>query len=187
MVTRRFHGPEEKLFTITSRLVREDIPRGRASQQVSIPGLLALLLLTVPLASCASNGLGTPSGRPEVVVPGTPVEQVKDALIAGMMDSGYSIREVSDHKLVFGREGHFDKNLFFGSTYDPTTELQVSYDVFETYEGVRVMAAMHAVTNPGRDFERRSDLSNSKEAREFQSWLEERRDELVARSGYSPH
>lgn len=149
-------------------------------------GLLALLLITFPIAGCATAKLATPSGRPEVVVPGTPIERVKDALIAGMVDSGYSIRETSDYKLVFAREGNLAMNLFFGSRYDPTTEWQVAYDVFETSEGVRVLASMYAVTNPGSAFEKRSDLTDHKDAHEYQSALERMRDKLIAEGNHSP-
>lgn len=114
----------------------------------------------------------TPSGRPEVVIPGTTKKSVVDALASQMIAQGYSVGRIDDYRAQFEKPGGFWLDLLAGSRFNSSAVWRVSYSVLDTQEGVRVLAEMGAVTNPGSGFEKVTEIKGGKNAAAIQSILE---------------
>lgn len=156
-------------------------------------GLLMVLVLSAGCASSgtpASRGWGisepnrkastpvrstttsTPSGKPEVLIPGSSKKSVTDALVNQMIAQGYSIGKIDDYKAQFEKPGGFWLDLLAGSRFNSTAVWRISYSLVETEGGVRVLADMGAVTNPGSGFERITVIKGGKNAAAVQSILD---------------
>ena len=153
--------------------------------------LLRLWPLVLVLAACAPvQRLQTPSGRPEITISGATKKQVLDLLVAEMLASGAQIKQVNEYGAVFGkRDDSFAGALLFGSRYDSTPEMRITFNVVETPGATRVFCNAAMVTNPGSAFERVTDVTGGKTANDVQAMLERLRARLeppAARTSPSP-
>jgi len=96
-----------------------------------------------------------PSRRPEITVTGTDSKLVGLKLTEEMRTFGYSIREQSDHSIVFEKQITDPKvAVLFGWRYDMHPRSRVSYMFLEQDGTVRVVADLKVITNPDSRFER---------------------------------
>ena len=132
------------------------------------------------LTGCATTPqLKTASGKPEVTIPNTTKKVIFDALTNAMIQQGYEIRNINDYSAVYGkRTNSILASMLLGSQYDSTPEARVAYTIVDTSEGVRVVATLQMITNPGSAFERVTDFSQQPDAQSWQSFLENLRDLL---------
>ena len=133
-------------------------------------GFIAFFML---LSGCATvQPLGTPTGKPEVTIPNVTKKEVVDALTNQMLSWGYHVKAVTDYNAVYGkRTESMAAAIFLGSRYDAIPEARISYATVETDIGVRVVATLEMITNPGSAFERVTDLSQGKDAHNIQNML----------------
>lgn len=127
------------------------------------------------IAGCAHmRPLSTPSGKPEVTVKNSTKKEVVDAIVNMMVGAGFEIKDISDYHAVFGKlSNSLGDALLYGSNYDSTPEYRVKYSFTETEMGVRVLAAITVITNPGSAFERATDRTVGKDAHDMQKMLEQ--------------
>jgi hypothetical protein len=114
----------------------------------------------------------TSSGRPEVIIAGTTKKAVVDALANQMIARGYSVGQIDDYHAQFEKPGGFWLDLLLGSRFNSSAIWRVSYTLLDTQEGVRVMAEMGGVTNPGSGFEKVTEIKGGKNAAAIQSILD---------------
>ena len=108
------------------------------------------------ITGCAISGRdNTPNRRPEITVTGTDSKLIGLKLTDEMHNFGYSIREQSDHSIVFEKQ-ITDPNVAtrLGWRYDMYPRSRVSYTLLEQDGTVRVVADLKVITNPGSRFER---------------------------------
>lgn len=137
---------------------------------------LAIFLGVSLIAACAAppqQRLSTPSGNPETIFPNTTRKAVIDQIVASKLEKGMQVKTVSDYSVVVGKkvDNNFMASFLYGSRYDSTPEVRLTYNVVEVAGGVRVFSRMEIVTNPGSAFERVSDLT-SQYAAQLQAELE---------------
>ena len=125
-----------------------------------------MLVAMVMAAGCvAPVQHNTASGKPEVTVSTNDVGAVKAALVSEMIDRGYGITSEGDHRLVFDRAADsFLAGVLFGSSYDSTPNTRISYTLVPTSDGVRVVADLAVVTNPGSAFEKRMEMNHHQDS-----------------------
>lgn len=142
--------------------------------------IISTLLFCIILTACANmpQSLPTPTGRPEVVVKTTSITEVKNAITNMALNWGYYARNVSDYSAVYEkRDESIGAAMLLGSKYDSTPVWRITFNYVAVNGDVRVVANIHAVTNPGSAFERVMDLStSSKDANSVQRALEQMRD-----------
>jgi hypothetical protein len=120
---------------------------------VFVSGILAL-----SLSACATvNRFPTPSGKPEATFPGVTKNKVVEALTNEMSGQGYKVIAAGEEKAVFSRTAG-------GGEYDVKKETLVSFAVTETDDGIRVVATVERVIDPGGIYETVTDISQGKEA-----------------------
>jgi hypothetical protein len=132
---------------------------------------LTVILL---LAGCATAPpLQTPSQRPEVTISGATKKEILDVLVTEMLASGAQIKQMNDYSVVFGKQdSSLGGALLYGSKYDSTPEMRITYNMVETGNAIRVFCNAAMVTNPGSGFERVNDVTGGKLAHEIQAMLE---------------
>lgn len=134
------------------------------------------LFLSVSLfvsACVAQQPLGTASGKPEVILPHLNRQQARDHLVNDMIGNGYELKRSDEYALVFGkRTNSAAAAMLFGSRYDSTPEERVIVNTLDTQGGVRLIFTLQIVTNPGSAFERVTDNSRGKAARDLQQILD---------------
>lgn len=142
---------------------------------LSVRTLLIGFFIAV-LVGCATPAqrLATPSGNPEIVIPNTTRKAVIDKIIAAKLEKGMQVKSVNDYGVVVGKkvDGSFMASFLYGSRYDSTPEVRITYNVVETAGGVRVFSRTEMITNPGSAYERTSDVTQSLSS-QMQSELEQ--------------
>ena len=141
--------------------------------RISVAALSGVFLLSLVLGCAHMRPLSTPSGKPEVTIKNSTKKEVVDAIVNMMVGSGFEIKDISDYHAVFGKLSRsLGDALLYGSNYDATPEYRVKYSFTETGDGIRVLAAVSVITNPGSAFERVTDRTRGKDAHDMQSMLE---------------
>lgn len=151
-------------------------------RRCSAVGLIFIWLAS--LTGCATApSLNTPTGRPEVVFENTTVEEVKNLVTNAAISWGYSAKSVTDYVAVYEkRSDNAMTSALLGSRYDSTPVWRVTFSYVSLTNAVRVVADIHAVTNPGSAFERITDFSrNSQDANNVQRFLENAKEEIATR------
>lgn len=135
--------------------------------------LLALCVAVMTLTACATPiQHNTASRKVEATIRGVSKSTVKDRIIDGMVNKGYSVTRSDDAVISFDRPT--DDVLaaaFLGSRYDGTPNARITFNLIQTKGAVRVVVDCAAVTNPGSAFERKTPLNNSPETAKIQNWL----------------
>ena len=125
---------------------------------------ISALLIAFSLAGCGTPRppLGTPSGNPEVLIPGVTRKQVADRIVDQMTGKGLTIRSVSEYKIVAGKKADqdFAARLLFGSRYDSVPEYRMNFTLIDQSGTVKVYGRVEIVTNPGSAFERVNDMTD---------------------------
>ncbi len=136
--------------------------------------LLRVCFVVFLLAGCVPlQPLQTPSGRPEVTISGVTKKQVLDLLVTEMLANGVQVKQVNEYGAVFGKpDDSFTGALLFGSRYDSTPEMRLTFNVVELSDAIRVFCNAAMVTNPGSAFERVRDLTGGRTAKDAQAMLE---------------
>lgn len=132
-----------------------------------------LLLTMALLGGCAmAKPLPTASGKPEVII-SAPRAEIMSNLTSLMVGRGYTPKMLTDYMAIFGKPSESAlANIFYGSRYDGTPELRVIYSLFEVKDGLRIVAILQIVANPGSAFERIEDMSGSAAAPAIQERLD---------------
>jgi uncharacterized protein YceK len=135
--------------------------------------LILLFLMPLVLTGCATPIThDTPSGKVEVTINGVQKSAVKDELINGMVNKGYTVTRSDDALLVFDRPIQNSAAAFmFSSDFSANPTTRTSYNLIQTGKSVRVVADFAAITNPGSGFEKRTDLNAIPETRLMQDFL----------------
>jgi hypothetical protein len=118
---------------------------------------LILLGLAVLLNGCATP-MQTASGRPEVMIKGTP-SQVRAGVINHFVDKGWQLRDGNELTILLVRDAGIVSDVFFGSQWDPRTIDQVRITFVPMEENVRVLGSLALVTNRGGAFQREHELN----------------------------
>lgn len=123
--------------------------------------VINLALVCLLAVSCAPvKPLATPSGRPEVTITGATKKQILDVLVENLVGQGMELRRLDDYTAVFGkRDSSFGSAVLFGSRYDSTPEMRVTFTLVDVAGAVRVYCNAAMVTNPGSAHERISDAT----------------------------
>ena len=118
-------------------------------------------LILVLITGCATvKYLNTPSGKPEVIIPDASKSEIADQITNAMLSWDFQLQKRDENILVFAkRDQRLGSSLLFGSRYDSTPEWRFIYNIVDHPEGIRVIANITAITNPGSAFERVTDLS----------------------------
>lgn len=133
---------------------------------------LWIVALCAAIAGCQTVQLSTPSQRPEVTV-AAPAATVRPILIGEMINHGFRISQDTAYALVMERASQdLMTNVLLGSQWNPTVNARISFAITELDGQTRVVADIFAVTNPGTAFEQLTPFNNSKDAVDFQFFLE---------------
>jgi len=118
-----------------------------------------------------------------VIFENTTVSEVKDLVTNAAISWGYSAKSVTDYVAVYEkRSDNALASALLGSQYDSTPVWRVTFNYVSLANAVRVVADIHAVTNPGSAFERITDFSrNSQDANNVQKFLENAKEEMATR------
>lgn len=124
-------------------------------------GSVWTLALVLVVAGCAPiQPLPTPSGRPEITIPGVARKQVVDVLVADLLSHGLQVRKVDEYSAVFAkRDDSFGAAVVYGSRYNATPEARITFNFVEVGGAVRVFCSAAMVTNPGSGHERINDVT----------------------------
>lgn len=119
------------------------------------------ILIFVLITGCATvKHLNTPTGKPEVIIPDASKSEIADQITNAMLSWDFQLQKRDENILVFAkRDQRLGTSLLFGSRYDSTPEWRFIYNIVDHSEGIRVIANIAAITNPGSAFERVTDLS----------------------------
>lgn len=136
--------------------------------------LFILLMAILVVSGCATvPPLQTPSQRPEVTISGSTKKEIFDILVNEMLASGAQIKQMNDYSVVFAkRDTSLGGSILYGSRYDSTPEMRITYNLVEINGATRVFCNAAMVTNPGSGFERVNDVTGGKLAYEIQAMLE---------------
>lgn len=134
--------------------------------------LLLASMLAGTLAACQAVRHDTASGRPEVTI-AADKEAVRAVLIDAMIDRGFLIVDDTPYRLVMDRSSdNALANALLGSRWNPTVHARAAMSLTETAGATRIVASLDVVTNPGTAYERLTPFSNSRDAAEFQTFLQ---------------
>ena len=123
--------------------------------------IIIVMLFSIVIFGCVTvQPLNTISGKPEVIINIEDKEKIKDSLVNSMMNEGFYLKTTNEYNLVFGKiSNDIATSLLYGSRYDTSPELIVSFSIVKVNNGYRLIATLNVITNPGSAFERVTDLS----------------------------
>ncbi len=130
--------------------------------------LFALFLaLAGAISGCATVDRGqtradTPSGLPELLFQRASKRDVISKIVASRVAAGMRPKAVTDSMVVVAKlaDGDFLASFLYGSRYDSTPELRVTYTITESTAGVMVYSRAEVVTNPNSAYERPNDITH---------------------------
>jgi len=131
-----------------------------------------LLAIAVILAGCSTPSAGTATGKPDVMISGTP-EAAKVAIMNKMVDLGFLVTKQDGALITAERENKgIMVNALFGSKFDPSTWLRHRFAIVDQSKGkTRVTDSVFLVRNRGSGFEKETELPAA--YRDVQVMLEE--------------
>ena|SRR2546426_4082067 len=93
----------------------------------------------------------SPSGRPEVIVPGATKKQVMDALTLRLASSGWNVTQINDYQAIYDTDAKGAVGFLSGVVYGQATKplYRLTAQFLETQTGVRLIGNLELVTNPG--------------------------------------
>jgi membrane-associated protease RseP (regulator of RpoE activity) len=141
--------------------------------------ILIAICMVIFFAGCATiKPLNTTTGKPEIIITDTAKKDISDAIVNTMLSWDFQLQKRDDYILVFGKKNtNIASSVLLGSRYDAVPEWRFTYNLVDYADGVRIIANIAAVTNPGSAFERITDFSKgSQDAQNIQSFLENLKD-----------
>jgi len=136
------------------------------------------------ISGCATvKPLNTPTGKPEVIIPEASKAEIADQITNDMLSWNFQLQKRDENILVFSkRDRTLGSSLLFGSKYDRTPEWRFIYNIVDHPEGIRVIANIAAISNPGSAFERVTDFSRgSKDSENVYLLLTQIRENFICR------
>jgi hypothetical protein len=119
------------------------------------------ILLAAALSGCAT----VPAARPEVSILGAQAPKVINVIIERNMARGNRLVAQFPSSVTFARRTEdFTTALLYGSKYDSTPEMRVTYTLVESGDGLKVFATAAMVTNPQSAYERHRDVTSGASA-----------------------
>lgn|GEM_PF-2903681 len=137
----------------------------------AIRGLVFVLLLVL-FFGCLKKVeyVDTNSGRPEVTIRKGSKASLLENLVMAMRRKGYEVKLVKAPIVEFAKRT---------KTRGGAQEGRVRFKLAKTAFGMRIMASVYRISNPGRSNEKITDISkDSKDARGLQGMLERIKDDL---------
>jgi hypothetical protein len=136
----------------------------------------ALLLLF--LSGCAFQQpllKATPSGYPEGIVAGRPLEEIKSAIIAGCTKHKLQIFETRADQVVCGRAASGAEALFArtatGNSYAGSSEIRVRFTLYTSADGVIITANQWLETQMPFRALKKKDLTTNDVTNDIQQFL----------------
>ena len=93
------------------------------------------------LAGCATPQVNTASGRPEVMVHGETIAQVRNVVVNHFVDRGFAPVSTEGSQLIFEHEGSFGESFAMGLlTNEPQSKVRITVTLVESESGaVRIV------------------------------------------------
>lgn len=134
------------------------------------------------LAGCGTLRSGT-AMMTEIHIPGAHRLLVADALTRAMLNRGYQIRNLDEKQAVFAKPADgVPGAMLLGSGRASAPESRVRYALTETDGGVRIVARIEVVTNPGSRMEHISPPNGGNDAELVQQALNTVRERLTRKA-----
>lgn len=143
--------------------------------------LLPLLVSTAVMTAAKQPAIQTPSGRPEVFVPGVSSKDVSNRLVQRLLPQGFHVVRMDDYQAVFGRrDERVLVQMLAGSAMNQYPEDRFLFTFAPEAGGTRVFVREEIVSNPGSAFENPTPLDSKKNYLALQQLLEQMREGLLA-------
>jgi hypothetical protein len=140
-----------------------------------VPFLLGGAIAVLGLAGCASpQKSASSSGKPEITIRGVTRQQVCDALRERLFSRGWALGAANDRAVTASKPMANDAA---GILNAPTVR-RVSYDLLDSRGGVRVVAKLETVTNPGKTIEQVTDAIDTESGANIRDFLQQLSAEL---------
>jgi hypothetical protein len=115
------------------------------------------------------------SARPTVFVEGAKKAEVRDALSHRMALAGWSVTEVNEYQVTYetaanGAVGFMTRVAYGSRGTDPVWRLVGQF--IETESGVRLVANLEVVANPGTPFMQKTEMNSGKPRKQVDQILE---------------
>jgi hypothetical protein len=134
-----------------------------------IPQLVAAAFIIV--AGCAPlHPMRTSSGRPEVVIPNSSREAVVARMAKDHTDNGFDAEWTSEYRLAYVKRLPGVAS-WGGAWYDADPIERITYFLSETPGGIRIVAMVEVVTDPGSVRRRITDVSGGPDGESIQQYL----------------
>lgn len=122
---------------------------------------MILLALVFSLSACETVEI---PDRPSTFTYQASKQRTKEAIVRTFVTAGHQLISDTDFQLIFDRPATGFAAIWFGSNYDSQPNARVTLTLTGN-NPTQVNTRLEIVTNPGSAFERRTDVSNNKEAR----------------------
>lgn len=133
----------------------------------------AVVTAAVLCSACATSGPKTPTGRPELIVPGVTIEEARNRILVGLAERGYTLEQSSTNLVSAVRlNDNVGASLLLGSSYDTNVYSRVQLTLAEMEGKTRIYGSFAALSNYGSAFQRVTDLSTGGGGLSVQQWLE---------------
>ncbi len=149
--------------------------------------ILFVIFMIVSLTGCATvKPLDTSTGKPEVIITDASKKDIADAIVNTMLSWDFQLQKRDEYILVFGKKDtNIASSVLLGSRYDAVPEWRFTYNMVDYAGGVRIIANIASVTNPGSAFERITDFSKgSQDAQNVQKFFRNLKNELEFKKIY---
>lgn len=139
-----------------------------------------IVLVTLLVLGCETTGPPHQTA-PSVDIPKATRKTVLDLLVSDLTSRGAQLRSVNEYVAVFDRpDESMTAMIFFGSRYNPTPNMRLTFTTVSHATGTRVFARAHMVTNPNSSHERLNDVTSGKVSADLQSALDRLKIRLTA-------
>lgn len=116
------------------------------------------------LAGCATTPTAapTPSGAPEVFIPNSSPDQVKQVIIEREVSRGWQLVDDSTYQLILTKPANNLASIVsFGSQFNGIPNVRARFTVTSSSNGTKVFLSGEMVTNPGSGFEKSYPLEDA--------------------------
>jgi hypothetical protein len=130
----------------------------------SIFSTIAIVFVSALISGCAAptKRLDTPSGRPEIVIPGATAKSIIDTVAGMKLGEGFRVLTVNDYTLVIAKDiDDSTARLIYGSNYNRTPEARITYNFVGIGNGTKVFIRSEMVTNPRSPYEELTDFTQT--------------------------
>ncbi len=137
--------------------------------------LIGSAIVVLGLASCATwQGFNTPTGQSGVTIRGVTKQQVSDVLQERLFNRGWKIETVNDRTVIASKQRRNNATgSQIGSRSDSVTDGRVTYNLLDVKGGIRVVAKLEIIMNPGTESEQVTDATNTESGANMRDTLRE--------------